>query len=290
MTQGQRAGGPHEVYLDPARRASLLRLLDDGFPGLPVRIAAAAAAGHRWEDVTEPFVAWDGAEAVGHVGVLAHRVQVAGAPTEVAGIHAVVTRSDRRRRGVARRLLDEAVAWADARFTLAKLGTDFPEVYAPHGFRALALHRFHVDHQGGEARGRPLAASEWPWLEALLGERAPVSHRLASLDPGWLVGIDLALQRRGLADLTLLEDLGAVVDWEVVDGVLRLHEVIARELPPLAELLARAPRHRHVELHLCPDRLAPDARAEVMPEAGVWMFRGPWRLDGPIAVSRLAEH
>jgi GNAT superfamily N-acetyltransferase len=290
MTQGHRAQGPHEVYVDPARRAGLMRLFDEGFPGLPVRIAAAAAAGHRWEEVTEPFVAWEGGEAIGHVGVLAHRVQLAGAAAEVAGLHAVVTRSDRRRRGVARRLLDEALAWADARFPLAKLGTDLPDVYARHGFRPRALHRFHVDHAGGEDRGRRLSTSERPWLEALLAARAPVSDRLASLDPGWLVGIDLALQRRSAGDLTLLEDLGAVVDWEVVDGVLRLHDVFARELPPLADLLARAPRHARVELHVCPDRLAPGARPEVMPEAGVWMFRGPWPELGPIAVSRLAEH
>jgi hypothetical protein len=88
----------------------------------------------------------------------------------------------------------------------------------------------------------------------------------------------------------VLEDLGAVVDWEVVGGALRLHDVFARALPPLGELLARAPRHERVELHVCPDRLAPEARAEVLPEAGVWMLRGDWPLEEPIAVSRLAEH
>jgi hypothetical protein len=154
----------------------------------------------------------------------------------------------------------------------------------------MAMHRFHVAHEGGEGRGRPLSAADRPWLEALLPARDPVSHRLASLDPGWLVGIDLALQRRTLAALTALDDLGAIVDWEVVDGALRLHDVFARELPPLAELLARAPRHARVELHVCPDRLAPDAQPEAMPEAGVWMFRGAWPLEEPIAVSRLAEH
>jgi GNAT superfamily N-acetyltransferase len=280
----------HEVYVDPRRRASLFALFDDGFPRLSAGIAAAAAAGFRWEDVTEPFVAWDDTGALGHVGVIAHRVQLAGSPVEVAGIHAVVTRSDRRHRGIARQLLAEALEWADARFALAKLATDLPDVYVRHGFRPFVPHRFHVDHSGGEGRGRPLTAADRPWFDTLLAERTPLSHRLASLDPGWLVGIDLALQRRTLADLFLVEDLDAVVDWESVDGVLRLHDVFARELPPLADLLARAPRHRHVELHFCPDRFAPLARAEPLPEAGVWMFRGPWPLEGPIAVSRLAEH
>jgi GNAT superfamily N-acetyltransferase len=287
---GIRPQGPHEVYLDPARRASLLALLDDGFPKLSSRIAAAAAEGYRWEDVTEPFVAWEGADAIGHVGVLVHRVQLAGAPADVAGLHAVVTRADRRGRGVARRLLAEALAWADARFPRASLATDVPAVYAPHGFRPFVIHRFHVAHAGGEDRGRRLSPSERPWLDALLAARAPISHRLASLNPGWLVGIDLALQGRAPTDLVVLDDLGAAVDWELAGDVLRLHDVFARELPPLADLLARAPRHARVELGFCPDRLAPDARPEPDPAAGVWMFRGPWPLEPPIAVSRLAEH
>jgi GNAT superfamily N-acetyltransferase len=286
-----RAGGPHEVYLDERRRRSLLALLDHGFAGLATRIAEAARAGHRWEEVTEPFVAWEGAEAVGHVGVLMHCIQCSGAAMEVAGIHAVVTRSDRRRRGIARRLLDEALAWADGRVPLAKLATDLPDVYAPHGFRPVTMHRFHVEHAGGDDRGRRLTGAERPWLAELVAERAPISNRLASLDPGWLVGIDLALGRRAPTDLVVLDDLGAVVDWEVVGGALRLHDVFARELPPLADVVGRAPPHERVELWFCPDRLAPTARPEPLPEAGVWMFRGPWPLDdSPIAVSRLAEH
>lgn len=283
-------GSPHEVYVDPARREALFALFDDGFPRLRKRIAVAAERGHRWEDTTEPFIAWEGDEAVGHVGVLVHRVQLASRPVEVAGIHAVVTRSDRRHRGIARRLLDEALAWADARFPLSKLATDFPKVYAPHGFRAVGMHRFHVEHAGGEDRGRRLGDDEQGWFDALVAARVPVSHRIASLDPGWLVGIDLALQARGLLDLTALDDLGAVVDWEVAGGTLRLHDVFARELPPLDEILARAPAHERVELHFCPDRLAPDARPEPIEDSGTWMFRGPWPLDGPIAISRLAEH
>lgn len=288
--QGRRAGGPAPVYADPRRRAALLALLDDGFPGLAARIEAGRAAGFDWDAVTEPFVVEEDGVPVAHVGVIAHRAALAGRVVEVAGVHAVCVRGDRRGRGLARRALDEALAWADARFPLAKLGTDVPAVYAPHGFVARPLHRFHVDHAGGRGAGRPLGAHERAWFLQRCAARDPVSRVCASLDPGWLVGIDLALQRRSLADLVVLDDLDAVVDWSVHDGVLALHDVFALSLPPLAELLDRAPPHRAACLHVCPDRLAPDARPEVLPDAGVWMFRPDPLGDAPLAVGRLAEH
>ena len=126
----------------------------------------------------------------------------------------------------------------------------------------------------------------------LCARRDPVSHRFASRDPGWLVGIDLALLRRTLADLVVLDALGAVVDWSVTDGVLELHDVFARELPRLDDLLRLAPPHRAARVMFCADRLAPRAPAVPMPDAGWWMVRGDWPLgdEVPFAVGRLADH
>lgn len=290
--QGCRPGGPHPDYRDPIRRRSLLALLDDGFPGLSQRIAVADAAGFPWDAVTEPFVTWEGDEAVAHVGVLEHRVVLAGELHLTAGVHAVVTRHDRRHRGLARTLLDEALAWSDPRYAIAKLGTDVPAVYARHGFRPFLLHKFRVDHRGGEGRGVPLDADGQRSFVRRCLTREPVSHRYASLDPGWLVGIDLALQRRSLAQLTWIASLDAVVDWTLRGKVLAVHDIFAPALPPLADLLAHAPAHEAVELYCCPDRLAPEATAVPIPEAGVWMARGAWPIDHrlPIGISRLAEH
>lgn len=289
--QGVRAH-PDPCYADPARRGSLLALLDDGFPGLSGRIEAARRDGFDWDRVTWPTVAWEGDAAVGHVGLIEHRVMLDGQDVLTGGVHAVVTRSDRRGRGIARACLAGALAESDGRFAVSKLGTDLPAVYAPHGFVPLVPHRFAVDHAGGAGGGRPLAEADRASFLDLCARRDPVSWRFASLDPGWLVGIDLALQRRTLADLVVLDELGAVVDWEVRDGVLHLHDVFAAELPPLAALLELAPAHRAVMLSPCPDRLAPEAVPVPQPSEGVFMVRGPWPLplDLPLGMSRLAEH
>ena len=290
MYQGYRRGGPASCYADPARRASLLDLLDEGFPGLAARVAAAEASHGPWASVTEPFVRWEGPRAIGHVGVIAHRVRLAGATVEVAGVHAVCTRIDARGRGVARGLLVEACAWADRAHTTAKLFTDVPAVYASHGFREVPLHVFHVDRPGGEGGGRPLRADEALAFLALCAEREPVSDLFASLDPGWLVHIDLALQGRSPTALTAIDALGVVVDWRVIDGTLEVRDVFARTLPPLDALTRYAPPHERVVLSMTPDRLAPDARPVRVP--GPMMVRGPWPLpwDLPLGVAPTAEH
>lgn len=289
--QGRRPPAP--VYVDPAARDALLALLDDGFSGLRERIAAADAAGFAWDAVTEPFVEHDARGPVAHVGVLEHRVRLAGRDVVVGGVHAVCTRSDARGRGHARAALARALRWCDERYEVVKLGTDLPAVYAPHGFRPLPTHHFEVPHQGGAGAVRPLAPTERAAFLARCDARDPVSDAFASLDPGWLVGIDLALQRRSLGELWVVDGLDAVVDWSVgPDGALDVHDVFARRLPPLDALLERAPPHHGVRLHFLPDRLAPGARPVPRPHDGVWMVRGAWPLpaSAPFAVGRLAEH
>jgi hypothetical protein len=84
----------------------------------------------------------------------------------------------------------------------------------------------------------------------------------------------------------VLDALGAVVDWSVTDGVLELHDVFARELPRLDDLLRLAPPHRAARVMFCADRLAPRAPAVPMHDAGWWMVRGDWPLadEVPFAV------
>jgi len=292
--QGRRAGGPADIYRDQAARQGLMALFDDGFPGLPAGIERSGAEGLDWAEVTEPFVALDDdGRPVAHVGILEHRVWLMGEERRVAGMHAVVTRSDARRQGHSRRVQEQALAWVDARYDLCKLATDDPWVYEGQGFRTVPRHRFRLTRAGGRGGARPFEASDREAFLALCPHRDPVSHRFASLDPGWLVGIDLALSRRSLADLFVVDALGVVVDWTVTDdGVLQLHDVFAEALPDLEALLRVAPAHREVLLCIGADRLAPEAEPVPWPEGGAFMVRGDWPIpdDLPFAVSRLAEH
>jgi GNAT superfamily N-acetyltransferase len=273
-------------------------LYEEAFPGLPAGIARAAAVGVGWADVTTPFALFDGDRCVAHVGVLSHRMRLGGRSVSIAGVHAVCTTADRRRRGLCRRLLTDALAWADRHHELAKLATDDPEVYAGHGFRQEPQWRFEASARPSPVRARPLRPSSVPGDAALLADslarRAPVSAVCATDEPGWLFTIDAALGARLDRVLWHLPDHDAVIAAEVRAGVLWVLDVVASRLPPAGAVLGAValPFERAVWA-FTPDRLDPAARpVPVSVEAeGVFMVRGAWPdLGQPYGVSPLWEH
>lgn len=281
----------HPLYADPAERAALFRVLATAFPRLPQRVEVAARLGWSWDEMTTPFVTRVDGRLVSHVGVLEHPVRLAGRERPVAGIHAVCTDPAHRRRGHYRAAMEEALAFVDGRWSAAKLHTDQPWLYEPFGFRAVPQHRFRLARSGGAGRGRAVAEADLATVKGLLAARAPVSDLFASRDPGWLFGIDVVLRTGGLGNLFLVDAPRMLVACEVVEGVLRVHDVVAAERPSLDDVLAAAPApYCAVELWMPADRLAPDAAP--LPSAGedLLMVRGDWPDLPPFCVGWLASH
>lgn len=291
-------GGRPGTEYDGAFWQAIGRLYGEAFPRLPAAIERAAALGTVWARTTTPFALFEGAEAVAHVGVLAHPMWLGGSLHTIAGIHAVCTRKDRRRQGLARRLLREALAWADARHPAAKLHTDLPEVYAPHGFRPLAMSRFRSTRE--PARGiekRLLTPSTRPkdaeLLLRLLGQRTPVSLRCGSADAGWLVIIDAAILGTLDTQLWYLPQHDAIVGvGDAEDGEPLITEVLAATLPPVEVVLAALPQPGPARFAFSPERFDPDAQpVPAPPEAGQLMVRGEWPAGlAPLGISPLWEH
>jgi hypothetical protein len=100
-------------------------------------------------------------------------------------------------------------------------------------------------------------------LHRLLEERAPVSNRLGVVREHVVFGFDEAytpLRYDSNGDLLLV--------YDVVGTTLRLFDVVAKQVPPLGELLVRVPdRVERVEVYFAPDRL------------GVPLAAEPWSLD-----------
>ncbi|MCB9792686.1 MAG: GNAT family N-acetyltransferase [Alphaproteobacteria bacterium] len=271
-------------------------LYEEAFPGLPAGIERAATLGWPWPEMTTPFALFEGARCVAHVGLLMHPILVGGARVEVAGIHAVCTAGDRRRRGLCRQLLSEALAFADARCPLAKLCTDDPPVYSGHGFRVTPTWRFRSQLQpaAGVRRRRLLPLShpeDAALLRDLLARRAPVSHHFASADSGWLVGIDAALSRL-VNRLDYLPEHDAIVCIDDAAERSLVVEVIAETLPPAEVVLGVAEDPAKPALWtFTPDRFEPEALPEPTPEAqGGFMVRGDWPVAAPFGLSPLWEH
>lgn len=79
---------------------SVRALYQEAFPGLPAAIDRAAALGYRWEQVSTPLALFEGERCVAHVGVISHPMRCGDGVMRIAGIHAVCTAADRRRRGL----------------------------------------------------------------------------------------------------------------------------------------------------------------------------------------------
>jgi predicted N-acetyltransferase YhbS len=255
---------------DPELLGRIFDLLELAFPGdgLARRERAARAMGCRWDAISTPFVRFEGDEAVAHVGLLEIPLVVAGLEQRVGGIHAVATHPERRRRGLYRSVMEEALAFADERYETLVLTTLEPHLYEPFGFASVAESRFAGAWDKAETRERTRLLDrddprDLDLLHRLLEARAPVSRRLGVVREHVVFGFDEAytpLRYDPEADLLLV--------YDVAGTTLRLFDVVAKEIPPLAEVVARvAAAVERVEVYFAPDRLG----AALEPE--------PFRLD-----------
>ncbi len=267
---------------DPTLLPRVFELYEHAWPGMTARAAAVRDWGMRWE-VSTPFVHCEGERVISHAGVLEISLVAAGRPMLVGGIHAVVTHPDHRMRGLSRVLMEEALAWCDARYETVLL-TGEPVLYERYGFRSWPEHRFAGNRRGSGGSGLRLldrrSAADGELLLRLLDARAPVSRRLGIVRDRAIFLFDTALW-----PLHYAEALDAVVAYSVKDGTLRLFDVVAERTPSLDQVLALVPEpFGRVEVYFAPDLVgAEDLTPEPHP-LGLddhLMIRGPWPIDGP---------
>jgi hypothetical protein len=231
------------------------------------------------------------------VGVIEIPLVVAGERVVVAGIHAVATHPEHRRRGHCHRLLERALAYAETRSPSAQLTTELPRVFRGTGFRELAQRCFELDVTHGPAtapfeRLRAEDPEHVALVHRLLSRRTPVSHHLGVVEPGWLFLIDEVLTNYGFGRLYYAPDLDAVAAFEVRDGVLRLYDIVAAELPPIVEIAARIPEpFTRTEVYFTPDRLGVPVLAEREAYPGdSLMVRGPYAIEGSAFALPILAH
>lgn len=286
------------LHADPEARAAIDRLYDAVWPGLPDRIARAAVLGADWYEVSTPFAHFEDGRALAHVGVVTIPLVMEGERVEVAGIHAVATHPGHRRRGLVRGVLERAIAFAEARFATLQLATSVPDVFTGHGFRRLPQHQVLVRMPKRDRPSfGPVRFDDVPTRERLMDlvrQRTPVSHRLGPIDGGHMVFINEVLETGGLERFRYDPDLDVALVVEEHEDTLDVLDLIARELPPLDDVLARldSPMNR-ARLSFTPDRfdVEPLAVVPAWPDDSV-MVRGPYPpevRDEPFVLPPLAH-
>ncbi len=288
--------------LDPRLAALLARV----WPALPGAAERAAALGFRWADVSTPFVRWQGDRAIAHVGVIDLPLVVDGRRVHVGSVHAVCTDPSVRGRGHCRALLEEALAFCDARYETVVLTTLIPDLYAKFGFRPLREHGF----VRSLVPSRPArSGSSWRTLSAdvaddvellrrLLAQRAPVSARVGSLEGGTVLVVALLLTWGDFSRVHHHEALDVVTVHEVRDRTLVLYDVVGPALPPLERLTEGVDADRALVL-FPPERLGDHFDPELWDHARahslgygddtILMARGPFVESGPFMLQPLSR-
>lgn len=268
---------------DPSLKGRLYQLLETTFPGIGGQAERLHIDGGSWEQVSTPFVLEDPSGAIiAHVGVMTLPAIVAGERCDIGAVHAVCTHPDHRGRGCFRALMDDMLAWSVGRFGTLMLTTSQPDLYKRFGFRCVAEHKFELSASAaGRSPGMRAIdlrqAEDLALLQKLLGTREPVSS---------VFGV--TGEERGSFSF-YCPDTGlwfaAAVDtiaWLELDGVtLRIHDLIAPRIPPLAALLERLPfAIGRVETLFATDRLLAESRAiPYRHEGGHLMIRGPFAVE-----------
>lgn len=259
-------------YDDPSMSARIFDLLDEVFPGIRRRAEQLGRLGAVWEEVSTPFVAFEGDVAISHVGVIDLPLMVDGTAVRAGTLHAVATRPTVRRRGFFRLVMEEVLRATEPRFDTLLLTTEHPEYFAPFGFECVAEHRFVLEVPGDlSSPQRPNRVmrcvrlddpADLAMVHRLLGRRTPVSH---------VVGVEkevaIFLFNEAHGELFYLDELDALLAMTRRGSHLVLHDVVCEQLPSLDVLLSTIGGPlSSVELRFAADRLAPEARPQP------WLF------------------
>ena len=264
-----------DSFATPERRAAVYQLLGTAWPRLPDCMAPLEKAGDPWHEVSTPFVLWEGDHPVAHAGVLEMDLVVEGESVPVCGIHAVVTHPDHRMRGHMRNVMERAMEFAAAQRPTTILFGD-PPLYDRYGFRLAPRHVFRAPAPdvAKTAPLRPLG-DDLPWLRALLHDRTPVSSLLGVERSAHMFVCDSVLGFGGFDRVFRTDDYAIV--YKLLDDTLLLLDVIARELPPLHDILARIPEpFTRIRFGFTPDRFEVDGVEATPLDSDPVMVKGPW--------------
>jgi len=220
-----------------------------------------------------------------------------GRTVNAAAFQSGAVRPPWRGRGLYRDLTQKALAWCEEKgFETIVLYTDKPALYAPYGFHALPMHAYSGQAPVPVASGRPARTldpsqpADLSLLQAALKRRVPVSETLAVVESTAMFLINTRLDPS--VRLSFVEDSQAVIAWKMDGDRFILLDVVAQEVPTLAEIIGSLGLGPAVaEVLFRPDRLGWEGRAQTTGGSTRFMIRASDEitLDAPAMLSPMAD-
>jgi GNAT superfamily N-acetyltransferase len=202
-----------------------------------------------------------------------------GRQVRAVGYQSGAVRPEYRGRGLYRDVMRRAFAWADAEgFDAGILLTDKPELYRPYGFEAVPQHAFTgpMPAVSSEPAARQISLdhpADLAMLMDLLEARTDVSRRFAARRQTKTFLLNACFD----PDIRLshLRRFDAVVAWKAEGGVLGILDVVALEMPDVADIAgALGAAADRITVLFPPDLLGWQGTAEAYRGSCELMIRG----------------
>ncbi len=266
---------------DPAARAEFKRFLVE-IHGLD--LTEWETAGYWDHENYRPFSLFDGDRIVAHLCLYSMDLVVNGRRRRVGQFSGVGTAQSHRRQGLNRWLTEQALGWADSThegfFLLSTEGA--VDYYRACGFTPVveSVDRLRVEcppARRGLVALDPTSRVDRGRVFALASERCAVSDLLGAFSPQllmfhWLYGLRAYW----------IEDLEVVVFASWGGGLLTVHDIVGRTVPPFADLhpFLAGEIHHEVEFLFPTDRLDIEPTGARRLESNFTHVLAPFDLPG----------
>ena len=219
-----------------------------------------------WDNQYKPFSAFAGGECVASICVYPSEMRVGGVKRKGAQLLTVGTLPEYRLQGIQGEIWKRVKAWIDQECDFTFLFTDesaagFYERLGlrrqPEYFEAVQCPQL-ASHAGLRLEKLNLEQdSDYTIVARLAKEREMVSNRLGFFNPNLLLFMFLYLYQN---QSYYLEDIDTVIVVEETDDRLRIHDIVANEMPKLSdiEIFLAQFKKQEIEFLFCTDRLDVD--------------------------------
>lgn len=219
-----------------------------------------------WDNQYKPFSAFAGGECVASICVYPSEMRVDGAKRRGAQLLTVGTLPEFRLRGIQREIWKRVSAWISQECDFTFLFTDDSAAgfYEKLGLRKQAEYfetvRCPQPASHGQLRFRKLDLEQdgdYKIIELLARERKMISNRIGFFNPNLLLFMFLYLYQGWSY---YLEDIDTVIVVEDTKDRLRIHDIVAKQMPRLSDIESFLAQFKKEEIDLlfCTDRIGVD--------------------------------
>ncbi len=241
-----------------------------------------------WDNRYKPFSAFAGGECVASICVYPSEMKVDGAKRKGAQLLTVGTLPEYRLQGIQREIWKRVHAWIKQECDFTFLFTDEsaagfyeklglrrqPEYFEtirspqPAGHAELRFRKLNLEQDSGYAI-----------IERLAKQREMVSDRIGFLNPNLLLFMFLYLYQSWSY---YLEDIDAVIVAEETKDRLRIHDIVAKQMPKLSDIevfLAQF-KKEEIDFLFCADRLGVDQTNKKRVKDSLLFVSDDFELEG----------